>query len=53
MKEMMHLLILTFGLFSCSSGDQTEDNGYVFITKYSTSVGVSGAVGQSEPTFKI
>jgi hypothetical protein len=44
MKEMKYLFILAFRLFSCNSNDQTEDNGYVFITKYSTSTKVATAV---------
>ncbi|WP_338410402.1 hypothetical protein [uncultured Flavobacterium sp.] len=53
MKKLFYLLILTFGFFSCSSDDETENNEYEFITEYSATVTVGGVVGLSERTFEI
>ncbi|WP_047545788.1 hypothetical protein [Psychroserpens sp. Hel_I_66] len=53
MKKPIYLFALIFGLFSCSSDDETQNNGYEFITEYSTTVTVGGVVGVSERTFEI
>jgi hypothetical protein len=53
MKKLIYILVITFGIFSCSSDDEIENNGYEFITEYSTTVTVGGVVGISERTFEI
>ncbi|WP_299214211.1 hypothetical protein [uncultured Aquimarina sp.] len=53
MKKLIYLLVLAFGIISCSSDDEIENNGYEFITEYSTAVTVGGIVGISERTFEI
>ncbi|WP_303317330.1 hypothetical protein Q4Q34_01385 [Flavivirga abyssicola] len=53
MKKRIHLLILTLGIISCSSDDETKNNDYEFIVEYSTTVTVGGVVGVTERTFEI
>ncbi|AQS93153.1 hypothetical protein BXQ17_03255 [Polaribacter sp. BM10] len=53
MKKLIYILVIIFGIFSCSSDDEIENNRYEFITEYSTTVTVGGVVGISERTFKI
>ncbi|MFT7336059.1 MAG: hypothetical protein ACI9M1_002006 [Porticoccaceae bacterium] len=53
MKKLIYLLVITFGIFSCSSDNETESKQYEFIKEYSTTVTDGGVVGISERTFKI
>lgn len=53
MKKLIYLLIFNLIMISCNSDDETKNNEYEFITKYSTTVTVGGVVGISERTFKI
>jgi len=53
MKKLIYLLVVAFGIFSCSSDNVTESKQYEFIKEYSTTVTVGGVVGISKRTFKI
>ena len=53
MKKLIYLLVLTLGIISCSSDNETENNEYEFIAEYSTTITVGGVVGISERTFEI
>ena len=53
MNKLIYLLILTLGIFSCSSNDENKSDEYEFIAEYSTTVTVGGVVGISERTFEI
>jgi hypothetical protein len=52
-KNLIYLFILTLGIISCSSDDETENNEYEFISEYSTIVTVGGVIGISERIFEI
>ena len=51
MKKLICLLILTLAIVSCSSDD--ENNEFMFIKEYETSVTVGGVVGIAERKFEI
>lgn len=53
MKKWICLLVISLGVFSCSSDKETQSKQYVFIKEYSTTITVGGVVGISERTFKI
>jgi hypothetical protein len=53
MKKLIYLLVIISGVFSCSSDDEIENNGYEFIAEYSSTATVGGVVGISERTFEI
>jgi len=52
MKNTIYLFILALGIISCSSDDKTTQEGFEFISEYTTTVTVGGVVGISERTFK-
>lgn len=53
MKKLIYLIILTFGMISCSSDDENRNDEYEFVAEYSTEVIVGGVVGITERTFEI
>lgn len=53
MKKLIYLIILTFGMISCSSDDENRNDEYEFVAEYSTDVTVGGVVGITERTFEI
>mgnify|MGYP005864027173 FL=1 len=53
MKKLIYLIILYFGIISCSSDDETVKNEYEFVAEYTTTITVGGVVGITERTFEI
>jgi len=53
MKKLIYLLIITLGIFSCSSDDENKQSEYEFISEYSATVTVGGFIGITERTFEI
>jgi hypothetical protein len=53
MKKLIYLLILIFGITSCSSDYKTTNNQFEFIAEYTATVTVGGFVGITERTFEV
>lgn len=51
MKKLIYLLVLTFGIISCSSDDDIKSD-YEFVTQYSATVTVGGVVGTRVRVFE-
>lgn len=54
MKKLICFLILTLGVFGCSSEENTDTKGnFEFTAEYSTTITVGGFVGIEHRTFKV
>lgn len=52
MKKVIYLLILTFGIISCSSDDNDIKGDFEFVAQYSATVTVGGFVGSYVRVFE-
>ncbi len=53
MKKLICFLILTLGMFACSSAEEKASKNFEFTKEYTTQITVGGFVGVRYRTFKV